>query len=97
MPKSLHEKSWYFDTEVNLPVVEKKKSFLWWSWTETWRPTEFKYNTTHDLLAEVNKFIADNEIDEIVEFKNTAGYVTVIDYDTEYQERRGGIKLTWFK
>ena len=97
MPKSLHEHYWSFNTKVNLPIVEERVHFLFWSWTTTRRPTEFKYKSTHDLLAEVNKFIADNEIDQIIEFKNTAEYVTVIDYDTEYEERRGGIKLTWFK
>lgn len=97
MPKRIHEKYWPFDTKVKLPTQELKRSFLWWSWTITLEPTEFKYSCPSVLLAEVNQFIADNEIDEIVEFKNNAGYITVLDYDTEYQERRGGIKLTWFK
>ena len=98
MAKAIHEKYWYFDEKISIgPPQEKKRSFLWWSWIDTIDPKEYKYKEKSDLLAEVNKFIADNEIDEILEFENTARTVIIMDYDVDYYERRGGIKLTWLK
>jgi hypothetical protein len=98
MAKAIHEKYWNFDEKISAgPTKEEKHSFLWWSWTDFIEPTKYKYKEKSNLLDEVNKFIADNEIDEILEFKNTARTVIVMDYDVDYEERRGGIYLSWVK
>lgn len=97
MTKRIHQKFWSFSTEVKLPPVEDKHSFLWWSWTTVSEPTEYKHPNAESLLNEVNQFIAENEIDEIISFQNTCRHITVLDYDCEWIERRGGIELTYLK
>lgn len=101
MPKKIHEIYWPFNVEIQLPAVVEKQSFLWWSWNVTSHPTKPKYSSVKDLLDEVNHFIAHNEIEEIISFKNTARYVHVVqcDYGCEgdWIEQEGGIKLTYFK
>lgn len=96
MAKMIHEKYFPFDAKVDQPAQKITRKFLWWSWTDT-EELPYKYNDPSDLLAEVNQFISANEIDDIIDFKNTAHWITVMDYDCDYDERHGGIKLTWLK
>jgi len=93
----IHERYWSYSEQVALPEITKNCRFLWWTWTETYRFTKDKYNSKAALLEEVNKFIEENDIVDIISFKNTARMITILDYDYEYEERRGGIELVYKK
>jgi len=55
------------------------------------------YCNKEALLDEVNRFIEENDIQEILVFKNNARYITVGSYEAEWDERRGGMQLVYLK
>lgn len=70
MNKKIEEKTWYFDEEMHVVESRKEKKV-------------YKYKNFQYLLDEVNEFIKDDRIVEIISYINTAKF---IDVDYGYDE-----------
>lgn len=101
--KQLKTKTWNFSDKVNLPVVEKQRRFLFWKWTSSHTPSVYKYGSKTELFNAVNNFIADNKIENVVSFEDTARIVKCInrDYgcsdDDIWYENDGSIKIVYME
>jgi len=100
--KQIKIKKWLFSERVTGPVVEKEKQFLFWKWKKQYTPKFYKYKTKEELLEEVNKFIADNQIDNIIKFTNTAKIQKYVSGDFgcegyEWEENEGFIEITYLQ
>lgn len=97
--KQIRQKYWSFK-EMSPPIrKERKHKFLWWEWTEVEKIENYKFASESDLLAEVNNFIAANNVNEIISLKNTSGSQRYWDgFDGPiWCERFGGIELTYIE
>jgi hypothetical protein len=93
--KKIHKKYWSFRSiDIHQPI-EVKRSFLWWSWTKTIVKREYKYKTPQDILEDVNKFIQEEQIDDIIGLEDTSR--EIIDTERCNSIRLGGIELIYFK
>jgi hypothetical protein len=93
--KKIHRKYWSFNSIKKYPPVEVRRSFLWWSWTKTIVKQEYRYKTPQDILEDVNKFIQEEQIDNIIGLEDNAR--EIIDIEHGDCIHLGGIELTWFK
>lgn len=97
--KSYYSKRWSFDETVKT-VEKEQRSFLFWSWeTEVVYETP-KYKTKEELMAEVNRFILENNAN-VITMTDTARFVryTCIDYgcdDYEVVGRTGEVNITYW-
>lgn len=95
MTKQIRKKFWNFREAISGDPVHKQHKFLWFNWTTTSIPKKFIYDDEAHLLRVVNLFISNNNILDIISFKDTAGIQCVEDYDAFWNERVGGIELVY--
>lgn len=93
--KQIRKKFWSFRESITGDPVHEHHKFLWFNWTTIHTPEKFIYDDEAHLLQVVNLFIAENNILDIISFKDTAGVQCYMDYDNVWNERVGGIELVY--